>query len=88
MGKGEIARKEQFFLFPQCFIPTWRLLSAMIKREIVISKLFEFGSLKFVVWERVNKETLWSSLLTLGCICKAFCKQRQFTPFSMFNLEV
>ena len=23
-GKGEIARNEQFFLFPQCFLPVWR----------------------------------------------------------------
>ena len=22
--KGEIARKEQFLLFPQCFLPVWR----------------------------------------------------------------
>ena len=24
MGKGEIARNEQFLLFPQCFLPIWR----------------------------------------------------------------
>ena len=24
MGKGEIARYEQFLLFPQCFLPVWR----------------------------------------------------------------
>ena len=23
VGKGEIARKEQFLLFPQCFLPVW-----------------------------------------------------------------
>ena len=23
VGKGEIARNEQFFLFPQCFLPVW-----------------------------------------------------------------
>ena len=23
-GKGEIARNEQFLLFPQCFLPIWR----------------------------------------------------------------
>ena len=22
-GKGEIARNEQFLLFPQCFLPVW-----------------------------------------------------------------
>ena len=25
-GKGEIARDEQFLLFPQCFLPVWRAL--------------------------------------------------------------
>ena len=24
VGKGEIARIEQFLLFPQCFLPVWR----------------------------------------------------------------
>ena len=24
LGKGEIARNEQFLLFPQCFLPLWR----------------------------------------------------------------
>ena len=26
VGKGEIARYEQFLLFPQCFLPYWRTL--------------------------------------------------------------
>ena len=39
VGKGEIARNEQFLLFPQ-----FRELSAIyIKFEIVICKLFQFG---------------------------------------------
>ena len=25
-GKGEIARNQQFLLFPQCFLPIWRPL--------------------------------------------------------------
>ena len=24
VGKGEVARNEQFLLFPQCFLPIWR----------------------------------------------------------------
>ena len=24
VGKGEIARNEQFLLFPECFLPIWR----------------------------------------------------------------
>ena len=55
VGKGEIARNEQFLLFPQCFLPfratfchfnqfnNCRLQSLPIKK-----------SLKFVVWERVK----------------------------------
>ena len=27
VGKGEIARNEQFLLFPQCFIPVWKTFS-------------------------------------------------------------
>ena len=26
LGKGEIARNEQFLIFPQCFLPFWRSL--------------------------------------------------------------
>ena len=39
VGKGEIARDEQFLLSPQCFPPIWRTF----KFEIVICKLFQFG---------------------------------------------
>ena len=53
-GKIKIAGKEQFLLFPQCFLPVWRF-SVVFKPEIVICKLFQFGkSLKFVVRERVK----------------------------------
>ena len=27
VGKGEIALKEQFLLFPKCFLPVWRIFS-------------------------------------------------------------
>ena len=36
-GKGEIARNEQFLLFPQRFLPFF------IKLKIVVCKLFQFG---------------------------------------------
>ena len=39
VGKGEIARNEQFLLFPQCFLPVWRT-ALLIKFEIVICKVF------------------------------------------------
>ena len=43
VGKGEIARYEQFLLFLQCFLPFWRLSAFFIKLKIVVCKLFQFG---------------------------------------------
>ena len=42
-GKGEIARNEQFLLFPQCFLYLFGELTAIFnKLEIVVCKLFQF----------------------------------------------
>ena len=41
--KGEIARNEQFLLFPQCFLSVWRTLCTFHCFKIVISKLYQFG---------------------------------------------
>ena len=41
--KGEIARNEQFLLFPLCFLPVWRTLWHFIKFETVVCRLFQFG---------------------------------------------
>ena len=55
MGKGEIARYEQFLLFPQCFLPFWRTcchfhqIKNCYLQTLSVSKL-----LKFVVWESVK----------------------------------
>ena len=43
VGKREIARNEQFLLFPQCFLPIWKLSAIFIKTETVVCKLFQFG---------------------------------------------
>ena len=43
MGKGEIARNEQFLLFSQCFYPFGDLSAFFIKLKIVVCKLFQFG---------------------------------------------
>ena len=40
VGKGEIAHKEQFLLFPQCFLPVW--INFFHFRKMVC-KLFQFG---------------------------------------------
>ena len=58
-GKGEIARNEQFLLFPQCFLPVWRtFLPFFIKFESVVGKLWVWKNLKFVVWEGSNTLTI------------------------------
>ena len=43
VGNGEIARNEQFLLFPQCFLTVWITFCIFIKFEIVLCKLFQFG---------------------------------------------
>ena len=50
VGKGEIACNEQFLLFPQCFVPTWRAfchLSSNIKCPLQTLSVWKFR--KFVV---------------------------------------
>ena len=43
VGKGEIARDEQFLLFLQCFLPFGRTFYHFHHFEIVVCKLFRFG---------------------------------------------
>ena len=43
VGKGEIARNEQFLLFPQCFLPIGLLSAIFVKFKIAACKLFQFG---------------------------------------------
>ena len=57
LGKGEIARNEQFLLFPQCFLPIWRTFCHFHKTEnCCLQTLSVWKYLKFIVWERVNLE--------------------------------
>ena len=54
-GKGKIARNEQFFLFPQCFLPIWKTFFYFHQiRNCRLQTLSFWKSLKFVVWERVK----------------------------------
>ena len=56
--KGEIARNEQFLLFPQCFpYPLEEFSSFFIKFEIVVCRLFQLG--------RVQNLSLGEKLLYL-----------------------
>ena len=63
-GKGEIARNEQFLLFPQCFLPVWKIFFHF--RQIWncrLQTLSVWKSLKFVVWWWVKE--LKSSIVWL-----------------------
>ena len=70
VGKGEIARNEQFLLFPQCF-------STLLDNFLPFSSNLNCGlqtfsvwkSLKFVVWERVKGMYLHVSVFYI-CISK------------------
>ena len=51
MGKGEIARNEQFLLFPQCFLSVWMTFSHFYHiRNCRLQTLSVWRSLKFVIW--------------------------------------
>ena len=55
VDKGEIARNEQFFLFPQCFQPLWRTFPHFHSiQNCHLQTLSVWKGLKFVVWERVK----------------------------------
>ena len=55
VGKGEIARNEQFLLFPKCFPPVKRTFCHFHQiRSCRLQTLSVWKNLKFVVWERIT----------------------------------
>ena len=55
VGKGEIARDEQFLLFPQCFLPIcWTFSHFHQTWNCRLQTLSVWKSIKFVVWKRVK----------------------------------
>ena len=55
MGKEEIARNEQFLLFPQCFLPFWT--TSCYFHQILnfrLQTLSDWKNLNVVVWKRVT----------------------------------
>ena len=68
MGKGETAQNEQFLLFQQCFLPSWRTFSHFPQvQNCRLQTLLVWKILKFVICERVNplpgyKISDWSEL--------------------------
>ena len=76
-GKGEIARNEQFLLFPQCFYLFAEKSAIFIKVKIVVCEPFSvWQSRKFVVWEWVNEDGVSFSLFP-QCISILMTKGRQ-----------
>ena len=56
VGKGEIARNEQFLLFPQCFLVLCKTFFHFHQVwNCHLQTLWIWKSLKLVIWERVNK---------------------------------
>ena len=54
VGKGEIARYEQFLLFPRCFLPVSRTFCNFHQIwNCCLQSLSVWKILRFVVWERV-----------------------------------
>ena len=55
VGKREIARNEQFRLFPQCFLSFWRTFCHFQKLlNCHLQTLSVWKSLKSAIWKRVN----------------------------------
>ena len=53
--KGEIARNEQYLLYPLCFLPLRRVFYHLHNILNFRLQTFQFGRvLRFFVWERVN----------------------------------
>ena len=55
--KEKLLVTSNFCFSHSVFYPFGKLSAILIKVEIVVCKLFQFGSLNFVVWEGVSKST-------------------------------
>ena len=56
VGKGEIARNEQFVLFPQCFLPVWWFFLPFNQLwKCYLKALSVWKSLRLVIRERVKR---------------------------------
>ena len=78
VGKGKIARNEQFFLFPQCFLPFWKTFSLSHQTYFFcLQTLSPWKSLKFVIRERIKRilytGKILKTVLQEGEICMIFC---------------
>ena len=56
VGKEKLVRNEQFLLFPQCFLPIWRIFYHFHQVwNCHLQTVSVWKRLKFVIWKRVNK---------------------------------
>ena len=70
--------KEQFLLFPQCFLTLWRTFCHFHQiQNCPLQTLSIWKSLKFVVWERVNPLTHNPKIEE-----ERFCQNSHFLVFS------
>ena len=65
------------------FYPFGELSAIFIKFEIVVCQLFQFGSLKFVIWKRVK--SLYE-LLPFCALCNFVGKMHNASKFGQLNL--
>ena len=60
VGIGEIARNEQFLLFPQRFLPIWKSFCHFHEtKNCHLQTLSVWKNLKCVVWERFKDVIVW-----------------------------
>ena len=70
VSKGEIARNEQFLLFPPSFLPIWGAFCRIYPSwNSHLQTLSVWKSLKLVVWERVKAFTDDSQVVSKIIIC-------------------
>ena len=78
VGKGEIARNEQFLLFPQCFLPVRRIFAICIKFEIVVCKLFQFGRVHNLLF---GKGLICTAVIFVNVANLLYCLPDYFVTF-------
>ena len=59
LEKEKMLVMSNFSFSHSVFYPFGELCAIFIKFKIVICKLYQFGSLKFVVWERVKNQSCY-----------------------------
>ena len=81
MGKGEIARYEQFLLFPQCFK---RLVSQGRQKASLcgngLKGIVYFDTQKKKVWEKIMEEENDGNLLYNNCVLQ------RMILFTLYNI--